>query len=940
MNGEVFTGGATTSQHVEAEDDDHFENTTFKLKRTRSMGLLDEFIQPLGEANSQDTSVGSNTDGDSAQEGAPADAHTHDTNRDEVPGESEKSPNYEEQHLSPGEPVESSSSSDESAAAPPVEQQPLELMPHDDTNIVDEPSLHVDYLSHQWDVSDILRSWRYIISKRKDVANSARLENASWRTWAQRRGNLKTISPEVVNWSKDSDVTWLYGPILKDQENEDADHDAAPRLHIATSAVAGDISINNKAKCKDGPKPILKHRTIEDLIISHSNLLKLELTTNKLYQKHRQKVLAQQKREKEARSAASAPKTPEFYDYDAISAKLNSQYKNIADTPSASLQSNSLVNLQNLVRKTSSNNLSASGSSTELNISPDAARTRQAAVFSMEDDTPSLPVMDPSAGPLAVTPVTSPPPAVTAKKDRHVHFNDVVLQCIAVDKNANSDDDDYSDDDSDYGSTPFNYNNPNGYNYYANGAQSLYVDTELANYDEDEDEDEDDEGGFFLKVKSPSTPSNAAIPQLASRSVDSMESAISTDSVSRDSHFKSIELLPSTSINFGSEDESSDDENPYTSSLSHGRGNSSRGYDYYYDYNTVYTCDPNHAVFGKKDAPDVCDVPENITLGSNIDHDVCEDNNMPLIYDDRTSAGVIAPTTPGAQAAAPLHTSDSEESDSDDEGVLSIGTSRSLQALAQRAFGVTAPVVGRPEPESRPLDETNRHYSSTSLAKQPSSSNSLSGTFFGTGMGMTGNDEEAAEPGLSRLALSRLFLGPGAMSKPRLSLGSLAELFFGGANGLTQPSEGASEDVNDANTQRSALSGLFFGERTEGRSPDAEIGAPLQRTLLNTQPKSSVLPPHTTSTNAFKGEQPRASRPARGFVFDDSGSEDSEDDERPVPTRNLTPSYASLSEVAGKSGITSPEHGLPLHNFVGQAKGLANLILGSWKSSPSNEGDE
>ena len=31
--GDVFTGGATTSQHVEAEDDDHFENTTFKLKR-------------------------------------------------------------------------------------------------------------------------------------------------------------------------------------------------------------------------------------------------------------------------------------------------------------------------------------------------------------------------------------------------------------------------------------------------------------------------------------------------------------------------------------------------------------------------------------------------------------------------------------------------------------------------------------------------------------------------------------------------------------------------------------------------------------------------------------------------------------------------------------------------------------------------------------------
>jgi hypothetical protein len=29
----------------------------------------------------------------------------------------------------------------------------------------------------------------------------ARLENASWRTWAKQRNKLKTISPETLNWS-------------------------------------------------------------------------------------------------------------------------------------------------------------------------------------------------------------------------------------------------------------------------------------------------------------------------------------------------------------------------------------------------------------------------------------------------------------------------------------------------------------------------------------------------------------------------------------------------------------------------------------------------------------------------------------------------------------------------------------------------------------------
>lgn len=49
--------------------------------------------------------------------------------------------------------------------------------------------------------------------KKKEIANGIRLENASWRTWAKQRGNLPTVSPETLNWLKDSDVTWLYGPL-------------------------------------------------------------------------------------------------------------------------------------------------------------------------------------------------------------------------------------------------------------------------------------------------------------------------------------------------------------------------------------------------------------------------------------------------------------------------------------------------------------------------------------------------------------------------------------------------------------------------------------------------------------------------------------------------------------------------------------------------------
>jgi Fungal protein of unknown function (DUF1752) len=70
----------------------------------------------------------------------------------------------------------------------------------DDTAVRHEPSRHVDYLSHDWKEEDIWSSWRHIVSKRKVYGNSARLENASWRTWAKAKYRLKTVSPETLNW--------------------------------------------------------------------------------------------------------------------------------------------------------------------------------------------------------------------------------------------------------------------------------------------------------------------------------------------------------------------------------------------------------------------------------------------------------------------------------------------------------------------------------------------------------------------------------------------------------------------------------------------------------------------------------------------------------------------------------------------------------------------
>ncbi|KAL5603387.1 hypothetical protein FOVSG1_006137 [Fusarium oxysporum f. sp. vasinfectum] len=84
------------------------------------------------------------------------------------------------------------------------------------TAIDAQPWRNIDYLSHNWKEEEILSSWKYITSRRGEDPNSARLENACWRTWTKYKNNLKTVSPKTLNWLKDREVSWLYGPVQQD----------------------------------------------------------------------------------------------------------------------------------------------------------------------------------------------------------------------------------------------------------------------------------------------------------------------------------------------------------------------------------------------------------------------------------------------------------------------------------------------------------------------------------------------------------------------------------------------------------------------------------------------------------------------------------------------------------------------------------------------------
>ncbi|KAK4690660.1 hypothetical protein P7C71_g6181, partial [Lecanoromycetidae sp. Uapishka_2] len=141
-------------------------------------------------------------------------------------------------------------------ASPGRSERPL--IAGDDTAIECEPTRHVDYLSHNWREEDIWSSWRHIVAKRKSYSNWPRLENASWRTWAKSKHQLKTVSPETLNWMKDHDVTWLYGPLQTGNAKPMASDPTPP---------ASRLSRSNSFASK---KPILKKRSLSEVMLQRS----------------------------------------------------------------------------------------------------------------------------------------------------------------------------------------------------------------------------------------------------------------------------------------------------------------------------------------------------------------------------------------------------------------------------------------------------------------------------------------------------------------------------------------------------------------------------------------------------------------------------------------------------------------------------------------------
>ncbi|PCH36292.1 hypothetical protein WOLCODRAFT_126993 [Wolfiporia cocos MD-104 SS10] len=148
----------------------------------------------------------------------------------------------------------------------------------DDTSFSTLPDGQVDYLSHEWREEDVWRSWRNMTRQKNAIANGMRLENASWRTWWKQRNKLKTVSPETLNWLKDSDVTWLYGPLHIGSDwsppSRSTESLHAPKRQNSADAVPlarANTDTHASGATSQPKKPILKRRSISQLLLLPSS---------------------------------------------------------------------------------------------------------------------------------------------------------------------------------------------------------------------------------------------------------------------------------------------------------------------------------------------------------------------------------------------------------------------------------------------------------------------------------------------------------------------------------------------------------------------------------------------------------------------------------------------------------------------------------------------
>ncbi|PYI08393.1 hypothetical protein BO78DRAFT_441855 [Aspergillus sclerotiicarbonarius CBS 121057] len=97
----------------------------------------------------------------------------------------------------------------------------------DDLVIEEDAKVNVDYLAHSWTYEDMWATRRHVRQINQGSLVRCRFENALWRAWLSSSRKSVRMPAAFIAWDKDSDITWLYGP-LKSSRNSATPSDSSP----------------------------------------------------------------------------------------------------------------------------------------------------------------------------------------------------------------------------------------------------------------------------------------------------------------------------------------------------------------------------------------------------------------------------------------------------------------------------------------------------------------------------------------------------------------------------------------------------------------------------------------------------------------------------------------------------------------------------------------
>ncbi|GKZ24378.1 hypothetical protein AbraIFM66951_003255 [Aspergillus brasiliensis] len=83
----------------------------------------------------------------------------------------------------------------------------------DDLMIEEDAKVNVDYLAHSWTYEEMWATRKHVRQINQHSLVRCRFENALWRAWLASTRQTIRMPAAFISWDKDSDITWLYGPL-------------------------------------------------------------------------------------------------------------------------------------------------------------------------------------------------------------------------------------------------------------------------------------------------------------------------------------------------------------------------------------------------------------------------------------------------------------------------------------------------------------------------------------------------------------------------------------------------------------------------------------------------------------------------------------------------------------------------------------------------------